>query len=192
MRALAVALLLSVPLTAGDKSSLEKAVELFRSPDAEERWAGSQIAEREVRKFLAPLFRALKDHDPEVRRRARWALLSLTPDETPETRNAAVERLVARELHRQQQAAQKANRLLAGFGIQRWETDGRGLGVLDVQRGSLAARLGLRIGDSISRLNGQAVATVRGCLAALGDESDWSYVTARVLRDGQFVRLTNK
>jgi HEAT repeat protein len=81
MRALAVALLLSVPLTAGDKPSLEKAVELFRSPDAGQRAAGSQLAERELRKLLAPLLKAMEDDDPEVRRRARRSILSLVPGE---------------------------------------------------------------------------------------------------------------
>ena len=84
MRALAVALLLSVPLTAGDKSSLEKAVELFKSPDAGERAAGLQLAERELRKLLAPLLKAMEDDDPEVRRRARRSIVSLVPGETNE------------------------------------------------------------------------------------------------------------
>jgi len=81
MRALAVVLLLSVPLTADDTSSLRRAVELFRSPDAGKRGAGSQLAERELRKLLAPLLEALNDKDPEVRRRARRSILSLVPGE---------------------------------------------------------------------------------------------------------------
>ncbi len=81
MRALAVALLLSVPLSAGDESSLEKAVELFKSPDAGQRAAGSQLADRELRKLLAPLLKAMEDDDPEVRRRARRSILSLVPGE---------------------------------------------------------------------------------------------------------------
>ncbi|MHC4164470.1 MAG: PDZ domain-containing protein [Planctomycetota bacterium] len=202
MRALAVALLLSVPLTAGDKSSLEKAVELFRSPDAGKREAGSQLAEREVRRLLAPLFKALKEDDPEVRRRARWVLLSLVPDGTPEsreTRDAAIQRRAAWALHRQQQAAagradliRKANQLLAVFGIRRGASHMTGFRVLRVQRDTQAARLGLRMGDSVFRLNGQAVATVHDVLAALGDKPDWSRITVTVLRDGQFVRLSNK
>jgi hypothetical protein len=202
MRALAVALLLSVPLTAGDKSSLEKAVELFRSPDAGKREAGSQLAEREVRRLLAPLFKALKEDDPEVRRRARWVLLSLMPDGTPEsreTRDAAIQRRAAWALHRQQQAAagradliRKANQLLAVFGIRRGASHMTGFRVLRVQRDTQAARLGLRMGDSVFRLNGQAVATVHDVLAALGDKPDWSRITVTVLRDGQFVRLSNK
>jgi len=84
MRAMAVALLLSVPLTAGDESSLEKAVELFRSPDAAKRAAGSQLAKRQLRRLLAPLLAAMKDDDPEVRRRARRSIVSLVPGETNE------------------------------------------------------------------------------------------------------------
>jgi C-terminal processing protease CtpA/Prc len=202
MRALAVALLLSVPLTAGDKSSLEKAVELFRSPDAGKREAGSQLAEREVRRLLAPLLKALKEDDPEVRRRARWVLLSLMPDGTPEsreTRDAAIQRRAAWALHRQQQAAagradliRKANQLLAVFGIRRGASHMTGFRVLRVQRDTQAARLGLRMGDSVFRLNGQAVATVHDVLAARGDKPDGSRITVTVFRDGQFVRLSNK
>ncbi len=54
---------------------------LFRSPDAGTRAAGSQLAERELRRLLAPLLEALKDGDPEVRRRARRSILSLVPGE---------------------------------------------------------------------------------------------------------------
>jgi hypothetical protein len=81
MRALALVLLLSVPLTADEESSLREAVELFRSPDAGTRGAGSQLADRELRNLLAPLLEALKDKDPEVRRRARRSILSLVPGE---------------------------------------------------------------------------------------------------------------
>jgi C-terminal processing protease CtpA/Prc len=81
MRALAVALLLSATLSAGDQGPLAKAVKLFRSPDAGRREAGSQQADRELRKLLAPLLEALEDDDPEVRRRARRSILSLVPGE---------------------------------------------------------------------------------------------------------------
>jgi len=81
MRALAVVLLLSGPLVADDPTSLQRAVELFRSPDAGKRGAGSQLAERELRRLLAPLLEALRDKDPEVRRRARRSILSLVPGE---------------------------------------------------------------------------------------------------------------
>ena len=90
MRALAVALLLLLfaPLSAGERSPLEKAVELFRSPELGQRVAGSQLAEREVRQLLAPLLLALKDEDPEVRRRARRSILSLVPGEAEKDEKA--------------------------------------------------------------------------------------------------------
>ncbi|MHC4550863.1 MAG: PDZ domain-containing protein [Planctomycetota bacterium] len=81
MRTLAVVLLLSVPLSAGDKSSLANAVALFKSPHAAQREAGSQLADRELRRLLAPLLEAMKDNDPEARRRARRSILSLVPGE---------------------------------------------------------------------------------------------------------------
>lgn len=89
MRTLAVALLLSVPLTAGDRSSLEKAVELFKSQDAGQREAGSQLAERELRRLLAPLLKAMEDDDPEMRRRARRSILSLVPGEVEKEKPTA-------------------------------------------------------------------------------------------------------
>jgi C-terminal processing protease CtpA/Prc len=81
MRTLTVALLLSVPLAAGDEPSLKKAVGLFRSPSPATREAGSQLADRELRRLLAPLLEAMEDRDPEVRRRARRSILSLVPGE---------------------------------------------------------------------------------------------------------------
>jgi hypothetical protein len=49
MRTLGLALLICLPLRAGDRSPLQEAVELFGSPDAGKRAPGSQLAERELR-----------------------------------------------------------------------------------------------------------------------------------------------
>lgn len=81
MRATVLALLLCVPLLAGEKDPLARAVELFESPDAARREAGSQLAGERLRELLAPLLGALEHEDPEVRRRARRAILSLVPGE---------------------------------------------------------------------------------------------------------------
>ena len=43
------------------------------------RAEGSKIADRELRKLLAPLLKAMEDPDPEVRRRVREAILGLVP-----------------------------------------------------------------------------------------------------------------
>ena len=59
MRATILALLLCVPLLAGDRSSLAEAVELFKSADAAEREAGSQLAQNQ--EALAQLFARRKD-----------------------------------------------------------------------------------------------------------------------------------
>ena len=211
MRALAVALLLSVPLSAGDKPSLEKAVELFRSPDAGKRAAGSQLAERELRKLLAPLLRAIEDDDPEVRRRARRSILSLVPGEaekepqTQEKLRAALAELKARQTqllkaliaqtHRlHEELAQKASRLPVAFGVHgtRCALNEPGFFVQEVRKGSRAERLGLRMGDVIVQVNGRAVTRSRDFTAALGDSPDWSRATVTRLRDGQLVRLPKK
>lgn len=81
MRATVLALLLCVPLLADEQDPLAKAVELFESPDAARREAGSQLAGEQLRKLLAPLLVALEHEDPEVRRRARRAILALVPGE---------------------------------------------------------------------------------------------------------------
>ncbi len=81
MRALVLALLVVVPSLAADETSLRKAVRLFHSTDAAAREHGSRTADGALRKLLAPLLRALEDKDPEVRRRARRAILGLVPGE---------------------------------------------------------------------------------------------------------------
>ncbi|MHC4165221.1 MAG: PDZ domain-containing protein [Planctomycetota bacterium] len=225
MRALAVALLLSVPLSAGDPSSLEKAVALFRSPDAGKRAVGSQLAERELRGLLAPLLEALKDDDPEVRRRARRSILSLVPGEAEKEEKAEKSVMVAviglgggaggafrgrRGFRRlvevvraqpqplqptQKQRAdltRKGERLLAGLGLQ-WKVQWRaplmpGFRVHEVEKESQAARLGLRKGDLLVRINGEDVTGMRGVPAAL----DWGRVTVTVYRNARYVRLPQK
>ncbi len=81
MRALVLALLVVVPSLAADETSLQKAVRLFHSTDVFMREQGSRTADGALRKLLAPLLQALEDKDPEVRRRARRAILGLVPGE---------------------------------------------------------------------------------------------------------------
>jgi C-terminal processing protease CtpA/Prc len=217
MRALAVALLLSVPLSAGDEPPLEKAVELFKSPDAGQRTAGSQLAERELRKLLAPLLRAMEDDDPEVRRRARRSILSLVPGEVEKEmkpqgpaqvraaiRQALFARLAAAPNARVQwkfapwrpELEQRGLRLMEGLGIKgstRWKAPFMpGVVVTRVRKDSPAARLGLRRGDLIVRIGGKAVTKIRDLPRALGDKPDWTRIKVMVLREGRYVRLFPK
>ncbi len=76
---LVVLITLCLPLQAGDPADLNTAVEMFRSPQPAVRAEGTKIADRELRKLLTPLLRAMKDPDPEVRRRVREAILGLVP-----------------------------------------------------------------------------------------------------------------
>ena len=71
---------LCLPLQAGDPADLNRAIEMFRSPRAAVRAEGSKLADKELRKLLAPLLEAMKDQDTEVRRRVREAILGLVPD----------------------------------------------------------------------------------------------------------------
>ena len=222
MRALLVALLLSVPLTAGDKSSLEKAVELFRSVDASTRVAGSQLAERELRKLLAPLLKAMEDDDPEVRRRARRSILSLVPGELKKEkkpqgpaqiqavrflarfgRNWAQQPLRARLQWRGVPARQRYIELeqkglwlmkfLGVTGTTRQQAPLMpGIVVARVRKDSRAERLGLRSSDLIVGINGVAVTDFSDLPRALGDKPDWICIKAVVLRDGKYVRLPKK
>jgi C-terminal processing protease CtpA/Prc len=140
MRALGLALLICVPLRAGDRSPLQEAVELFASPDAGKRAVGSQMADRELRRLLAPLLEAMETNDPEVRRRARRAILALVPEAAdPElTLDAAMRQRAASEQamwkgmaaaraqavriqlerKRDQLDAREVRRLLDGFGVE--------------------------------------------------------------------------
>ncbi len=81
MRALYLVVLITLclPLQAGDPADLNTAVEMFRSPHPAVRAEGTKIADRELRKLLAPLLKAMEDPDPEVRRRVREAILALVP-----------------------------------------------------------------------------------------------------------------
>ena len=72
--------LLAAPLLAGPDSPFDAAVRLFRSPAPGDRDQGSRIAGRELRRVLRPLLVAMKDADPEVRRRARESILALVPN----------------------------------------------------------------------------------------------------------------
>ena len=97
MRALYLVLLITLclPLQAGDPADLNSAVEMFRSPRPAVRAEGSRIADKELRRLLAPFMKALKDPDPEVRRRVNEAILALVPfhDREPETRKQRGNRL---------------------------------------------------------------------------------------------------
>ncbi len=90
MRALYLVLLvtLCLPLQAGDPADLNRAVEMFRSPHPAVRAEGSKLADKELRQLLAPLLKAMKDPDPEVRRRVREAVLGLVPDHGREPQKA--------------------------------------------------------------------------------------------------------
>jgi len=79
MRALIPALLVCLPLSAGDANPLSRAVEDFDSDHAAEREAASQAVRRHLARELAPLVEAMKSNDPEVARRAREAIESLLP-----------------------------------------------------------------------------------------------------------------
>jgi hypothetical protein len=210
MRALAVVLLLFVPLSANDTSPLEKAVELFKSPDAGKREAGSQLAARELRKLLAPLLEAMEDDDPEVRRRARPSVFPVVREaqerEVQEDQKAANSRTAAAAPRANQSEqirgafaiarfvqdaqARKASRLLVAFGVPtRCALNKPGFFVQEVREGSPAERLGLRRGDVIVQVNRRGVTRSRDFLAALGDKPDWSRITVKVLRDGRLVCL---
>ena len=86
MRALALALILSVPLAAGEKSELAQAVDKFGSDRAAVREAASRSVQRLLSKTLAPLLEAMRSSDPEVARRARRAFASMLPAEKKEAK----------------------------------------------------------------------------------------------------------
>jgi len=217
MRTLGLALLICLPLRAGDRSPLREAVELFASPDAGKRAAGSQMAERELRRLLAPLLEAMETEDPEVRRRARRAILALVPEarerEAPRPSAAAararplagvvVKRVqaVAIQLERKRDKidAQAVRRLLARFGVEAelfrgvimigHATITGGYHVKKVSSRSHAAHVGLRPGDFILRVQGKPARSPAHLLEALGTDPDWTKVRLEVLRRGELLEL---
>ena len=82
--ALSLVLICAIAVPADAPSPLARAVELMRSDDPVQRDFGSRLAHDEIGKFLKPLYEAMKDLDPEVRRRARAALEGRYPDEKSE------------------------------------------------------------------------------------------------------------
>lgn len=214
MRATILALLLSLPLLAGDRSPLAEAVELFESPEAARREAGSALARGELRKLLAPLLAALEHEDPEVRRRARRAILSLVPGElekaTPPEPDPSVLRQVVQlrmrqqilqRLARNQEAVAKVRArqtmtrdnlgaaALAAFGVtghsRRQAPLQPGLSVRWVRQGSAAQRLGLRPGDLIVKVNGRATSRLRDFASI----KDWKGVEILVQRNRKYLYL---
>ena len=71
--------LLCLPLRAGDPSGAENAIALLKSPDLAARNEGTRLMDKEMRRLLAPFLKAMKNEDPEVRRRVAQALLALVP-----------------------------------------------------------------------------------------------------------------
>ncbi|MGQ0612835.1 MAG: hypothetical protein ACT4PV_03700 [Planctomycetaceae bacterium] len=80
MRTTLIALALALPILGSDRPLLERAVELFRSDSPKDRDDGSRMAKSFVETSLRPLVDALDDDDPEVRRRAREAVISVLAD----------------------------------------------------------------------------------------------------------------
>ncbi len=80
MRTLACLLLSCSFVIAGDASPLEHAVQKFKSRNPQERDAAQRMVDAELKRMLAPLLKAMRDSDPEVRRRARESLLALIPN----------------------------------------------------------------------------------------------------------------
>jgi len=81
VRAAFLCLVLAIPLLAADPPPFATWIAQWRSDEAATREAASQQADRELRRMLAPLIEAMEDQDPEVRLRARNALLALVPNE---------------------------------------------------------------------------------------------------------------
>ena len=79
MRALILALLVCLPLAAGEESVLDRAVEGFRNDNPDLRDASSHLAETYLRDVLAPLLASFDDSEPEVRRRALESIVNLLP-----------------------------------------------------------------------------------------------------------------
>ncbi|MHC4817641.1 MAG: PDZ domain-containing protein [Planctomycetota bacterium] len=217
MRATILALLLSLPLLAGDRSPLARAVELFESPDAGQREAGSQLAGRELQKLLAPLLAALKHDDPEVRRRARRAILALVPGEVekedqripPLLRQQAAQlrgrQLFLQRFAQHQEATAQALAKLAQRRNQARENEGAAALAAFGVSGKTRRRAPLQPGFLVKRVKPKSLAARLGLRTGdiivnvdgratswprdFASVEDWKHVRLVVLRGKQYVYL---
>ncbi len=217
MRALYLVVLITLclPLQAGDPADLNTALEMFRSPDPEVRAEGTKIADRELRKLLAPLLKAMEDPDPEVRRRVRESILALVPfhDREPETQKGPANRPGWRRLRlgllrgQLQVNKQRIINLLdiqvraiviedKKFGVTgtfiKVANVGRGLRVNRVLKGSAAEQAGLLNGDTILSVNGTAFMNYEALLKALDPRRGWSGAKLKVMRGARIFEITVK
>ncbi len=222
MRVLYLVVLITfcLPLQAGDPADLNTAVEMFRSPHPAVRAEGSKIADRELRKLLAPLLKAMEDPDPEVRRRVREAILGLVPyhGREPEREPDLVNFIKwAKFVNKGQLIIQNKNNAAMGIGIlgviqnKNVQKDakvvgkfgvtgkfikvanaGRGLRVNRVLKRSAAEQAGLLKGDTILSVNGTAFTNYEALLKALDPRRGWSGVKLRVMRGARIFEITVK
>ena len=158
-------LLLAPLLSAGDRDVLEGAVELFRSDRPATRAEGSRLAVEEMRKLLAPVLKAMEDKDPEVRRRARRAILTLVPralEEEPRQKDPRMRMPQFQVAWKLAQANRAQLRLVLVNGLLQMHMFGvngaphaRGFRLTSVKIGGRAAQLGLKVGDILLSINDQ-------------------------------------
>jgi len=200
---------LCLPLQAGDPADLNSAVEMFRSPRPAVRAEGSRLADKELRKLLAPLLKAMKDQDPEVRRRVREAILGLVPNHGREpAKPQQGQRLFAlgkvglqfqwvnknampAHLWIQLPGALGANDAVAQASVMRLgligkfvllPKHGRCFRIDEVKPNSAAAKIGLIAGDTILTINKQAVNSWANFLKAIGKQKSFAGSTLKGLR----------
>lgn len=202
MRWIPVFFALSVSLSAADPDVLAQAVADFSHDDRMVREAASRRVDAHLRRVLAPLLAGLDAEDVEVRRRCRAAILGLVPhtlrsreEEEDRARAAALGALRRRPaiLFRQAQRPAGAElRDLRAFGVVA-QVARTGLAVSDVFHGRIAEELGVRPGDILLRVNGDAVNGFGDLVTALGDEAgQWRKAKIRVLRGAEVLDLPQR
>ena len=214
---LVVLITLCLPLQAGDPADLDSAVEMFRSPHPAVRAEGTKIADGELRKLLAPLLKAMKDPDPEVRRRVREAILGLVPhhghepEREPDLVNARVFIKWAKFVNKGKFVIQNKNirfvfwngkiqtaaAVVGKFGVTgkfiiRVANAGRRLRITQVLKGSAAEQAGLLKGDTILSVNGTALSNYEVFLKALDPRRGWSGAKLKVARGARIFEITVK
>lgn len=214
MRALILVLPVAIAL-AGDTAPLENATKQWASDSAEERDRGSRAVAQHLQRELAPIVAAMGSPDPEVRRRARAALEGLLPPRPPEPPAAEPQQQWGRVIINQNGAQQirlilnaqgqmilaqpdqgeiqqlKANGIM-GVPVddlllrdQLCLAEGRGFGVIGVDAGSNAARLGIEARDILISIDGRHVKQPGEVLKGLGARSP----EIKLLRRGKLITL---
>ena len=199
-----------LPLSAEGETALDRAIRMFSDRQGGVRQEGTRVAEKEVRRLLAPLIEAMKSPDAEVRRRAREAILSVVPHHDrgaapkPQLRVNAWQRggrvvllppqkfqfkVVPGKLRQNAVVIQQIH-VVNGLGLQGTFQNALGQARFTIQRvfpKSKAAQAGLRSGDVILSINKRPIQKNADFAVAIDRKKGWTGAVIHVIRGNRLI-----